>query len=103
MTADEWERGADDLDALIKMIEEGEPVIDGAWTCGTASLKIEGWVHIEVGVQKRQKAWPRGMHQRPDMLKAWCCLALAAEARLCRAKAVLARTFDELIEEEASK
>jgi hypothetical protein len=103
VTADEWEKGAEDLEALRQMIEGGEPAIDSRWTCGSASLRAGSLVDLKVGKQTRLLSSPRGMHKRPEMLRAWCCLALAAETRLCRARAVLARTFNDLIEEEASR
>lgn len=98
MTAEDWERGAQDLDALRAMVAS-EPAIAGKWTCGTASIEVGSWVYIHVGTRKRQTAPPRG--KNGDALRAWCGCALAAEARLCRAKAVLGMTFADLIDEEA--
>lgn len=100
MTPSEWEQGARDLDALREMVAS-EPAIDRKWTCGTASIEVGSWVHIHVGTQKRQMAPPRG--KQGDALLVWASLALAAEARLCRARAVLETTFADLIDEEARR
>lgn len=100
MNSREWEQGARDLDALREMVAS-EPAIGCKWTCGTASLEVGSWLHIHVGTQKRQTKPPRG--KQGDALLVWCGCALAAEARLCRARAVLETTFADLIDEEARR
>ena len=95
-----------DLRTLADMIEEGEPMIAGEWTCGTASAERPSGSGLVIALRAvgggvehlvKQAIHGRLRSPSPSVVSAWIAATCRALATQAEASITAARSLDELV------